>query len=113
MPKIQTIRSARFTAQDGRCYYCRQPMCTGDTAAFARRHGISKRQAKQLCVTAEHLVARSQGGDTSMQNIVAACRFCNLTRHKAPRPLSPSAYSKHVQKRLAGGGWHGLSIAVP
>jgi len=32
-------------------------------------------------VTAEHLVARMDGGKDTRQNIVAACRRCNEMRH--------------------------------
>ncbi len=43
-----------------------------------------------------------------MHNIVAACWFCNISRHRAKQPLSPYLYGKKVRARLAKGKWHGF-----
>ena len=34
-----------------------------------------------LATTADHIIRRSQGGDSSMENLRAACRPCNSRRH--------------------------------
>lgn len=98
-------RIAAATAQGFLCIYCRLPMCEGDTHAFARRYGLSLRQALLLRCTAEHLRARQDGGGDSQANIAAACAHCNALRHRARDPLSPLAFAVHVQHRLNRGAW--------
>lgn len=105
------IRARKMQAQLGRCHYCRQPMWTGDAAEFCKRYRMKHRRAWRHECTAEHLYARSEGGSDSDDNIVAACRYCNWTRHRSPSPLSPNAYARKVRKQLKAGGWHGF-VAV-
>ncbi len=103
--KIQIYRRQAFQRQQGRCFYCSVSMwllspteLTGSTAehpAYAR-----------LRCTAEHLVARCDGGGNSSGNIVAACAHCNATRHKRKRPPVPCVYRKQVLARVRRGGWH-------
>jgi 5-methylcytosine-specific restriction endonuclease McrA len=57
---------------------------------------------------AEHLKARSEGGNDHPENIVAACQFCNQTRHKRKQPLAPEEYRRMIHRRLAQGRWHSL-----
>lgn len=92
MPRIQKLRDRCFDRQGGRCYYCQQPMWLADPGAFARIHGLSSAQTARLQASAEHLIARSDGGKDSEVNVVAACVFCNRQRHShrtraAPTPL--------------------------
>lgn len=92
--KIQRSRQIAFNRQGGKCYYCGLRMwlygATGPT---------------QLLCTAEHLIARSEGGTKALSNIVAACRHCNQTRHKRKNPPPPDRYQTEVQRRIARGGW--------
>jgi hypothetical protein len=69
--------------------------------------GTSLAGAKRfLLCTAEHLIAKSEGGTDTASNIAAACMFCNQARHKAKHPLSPEDYRNHVQRRIRRGRWH-------
>ncbi|MGJ8586783.1 MAG: HNH endonuclease [Yoonia sp.] len=72
---------------------------------FAKRYALKKGQLTFFRATAEHLKARSEGGENSRNNIVAACKFCNETRHKAKVPLSPPQYRAKIECRLAKGRW--------
>ncbi|WP_375542839.1 HNH endonuclease [Aliiroseovarius crassostreae] len=80
-------------------------MWLGSSENFCSTHSISRRLASLYQCTAEHLVAASEGGPTSPTNIVAACKYCNSTRHRAKRPLSPDAYKNQVRSRLKMGKW--------
>jgi 5-methylcytosine-specific restriction endonuclease McrA len=111
--KLKKIVSKRFVDQSGLCFYCTQPMWIEDGAGFARQHGISQKRARALQATAEHLVARSDGGNDSYDNVVAACRFCNEHRHRPRQPLPPERHLPKVRKRLKAGAWHGLRLGVP
>ncbi|PKP97485.1 MAG: restriction endonuclease [Alphaproteobacteria bacterium HGW-Alphaproteobacteria-13] len=110
MNKIAKIRENRLIQQKGRCCYCQQPMWANNPAKFARKHRISGKQARFLQATAEHLTPRSEGGKDRKANIAAACWFCNTRRHRAKQALSPDLYRRKVQKRMAGGKWHGLRL---
>nr|WP_238587784.1 HNH endonuclease [Caenimonas sp. SL110] len=68
--------------------------------------GYTRRQARQLQCTAEHLVPRCEGGGDNQSNIVAACRRCNQARHKRSDPPSPERFVQIVQARLARDRWH-------
>jgi 5-methylcytosine-specific restriction endonuclease McrA len=54
---------------------------------FAEKYGISELAATRFQCTAEHLKARSDGGSNDTNNIVAACYFCNHTRHTRKNPM--------------------------
>lgn len=106
MPK-STCR-ARDTAarhQNLHCYYCGLPMWSSDPAAFIAKYGITRRQALQLQCTAEHLIARCQGGSGGVSNIVAACSYCNRKRHARTYPRGPAAYRCLVERRILHGRW--------
>lgn len=105
---LQKIRTQKYEAQGGRCYYCERLMWTDCARVFAGRFGISVRKAAQLRCTAEHLVARCDGGRVSDGNIAAACLHCNSTRHRAKRPLSPDAFKRKAQARVTCGRWFQL-----
>ena len=104
--QLTKYRLQAFNNQNGACYYCNAPMWLERVGSFATKHGISERQAHHLRCTAEHLIARQDGGPNSRNNIVAACRFCNETRHKRRNPLSPKKYASLIADRLNRGKWH-------
>ena len=104
---IAHYRAQAYAAQHGRCFYCHVEMCNGHPAPFAQSHGISIAQAQLLECTAEHLIARKDGGRNTRENIVAACRTCNNRRHLRKRPLPPDLHRARVQRAMARGRWHG------
>jgi hypothetical protein len=69
------------------------------------------RQTRHLRCTAEHLKARADGGSDRSDNIVAACIYCNLRRHRPRSPLSPPEYQAHVRRRMQQGKW--LAAVLP
>ena len=104
---VVRLRQAAFSLQNGRCLYCDSLMWLDDAGDFATRHRLSRRQARWLQATAEHLVARCDGGGNA-DNIAAACRWCNWMRHRRRIPSqapSPTAYQSLVKRRLAQGKW--------
>jgi hypothetical protein len=107
---LQRIRYQAFQRQNGRCYYCRYPIWEDSPINFLHRYGLSTRQASQLRSTAEHLFPRSIGGASTCANIVAACAFCNRTRHRCKRPLKSGAYRRRVQQRAQDGSWHSFRV---
>jgi HNH endonuclease len=104
---IQILRSrdTAFQRQHGRCYYCDFPMWRQSLVSVPA-------ELRRFECTAEHLVPASQGGEEDEGNIVAACRFCNQTRHKSKHALAPPKYREHVQKRLWKGRWHPLATRI-
>lgn len=82
---LRSLRRRACREQDGRCFYCLQPM-THD-------------------VTAEHLVARMDGGKDTRGNIVAACRRCNESRHALFPGVAPDpeTYQSFVLLMAAAG----------
>jgi 5-methylcytosine-specific restriction endonuclease McrA len=108
--RVQNIRKAKFIEQQGQCYYCFQPMWEKNGEDFAVMHGLSASQVKRLRSTAEHLVAQQNGGCDTRQNIVAACTYCNRTRHKTRRPKTSTDYAQMVRKKLCKGKWHGIKL---
>ncbi|MBU0557108.1 MAG: HNH endonuclease [Alphaproteobacteria bacterium] len=110
MKKLTRLRLDAFAKQRGRCAYCRQPMWTRDAGTFAKRFHLSLRQALRLQATAEHLIPRWEGGADIPSNIVAACRFCNWTRHRSPDPLPWPKYGEKVAARMSAHRWHGIAL---
>lgn len=104
------IRNRQMKAQGGLCFYCEQPMWLQDINGFCARHTISRNQALSLKCTAEHLVARMDGGVDADSNIVAACHYCNQARHRASVPLSPPDFKQEALRLLTVGKWHGLVL---
>jgi hypothetical protein len=103
--KLRTLRENAMQTQGGLCFYCRQPMWSDRAETHVQRFGLPPRKAEWFQCTAEHLLARCEGGGDQAGNIVAACRFCNWTRHRARRPLEPIRYAARVRSRMATGGW--------
>lgn len=103
-------RSVAFNRQSGFCHYCGQPMWQKNLQQFASRFGIPLGLAKRFQLTGEHLVAHKDGGTTSRSNIVAACSFCNRTRHVMKTVLDPEQFKRHVQKRMGKGQWHPVRL---
>ncbi|MCU4492630.1 HNH endonuclease [Acinetobacter guillouiae] len=107
---IQKHRNQAFILQYGLCFYCHQPMWISENTSFISKYRLKPRKANLLQCTAEHLKARQDGGSNSAKNIVAACKFCNNTRHKSKNALDPELYGKHVRKRLLNNNWHQIII---
>lgn len=63
------LRLRAYNAQGGLCHWCKQPM----------KRDCGPTDPRLL--TADHLVPLYAGGKTQPDNIVAACRHCNNTRH--------------------------------
>jgi len=103
---IPKNRLLAFERQKGRCYYCDVPMWYEKLPEFAGNYGIRESQAKRFQCTAEHLLARQDGGTDERKNIVAACYFCNSTRHRPSKALSPVEYRKKVLRRVRRQKWH-------
>jgi 5-methylcytosine-specific restriction endonuclease McrA len=80
-------------------------MWEADAANFALAVGTTRKQARLLQCTAEHLVVKSEGGKDVATNIVAACRYCNVRRHKAKNPLPAQAMVGRVRRLVAQGRW--------
>ncbi|MFL6579450.1 MAG: HNH endonuclease [Burkholderiales bacterium] len=105
----KSLRHARFIAaqrQSNRCYYCNVPMWEDLPPTNFLQFTKSPKQTNRLRCTGEHLRARADGGHKAAGNIVAACAFCNRTRHRAKRPLDPDAYRQRVGLRMSKGRWH-------
>lgn len=103
-------RQAAYIQQDSRCYYCNQPMWLGNPDDFTRRFNLKESQCRKLQCTAEHLHAWKDGGGNGRQNIVAACLYCNQSRHKRRKEMAPQAFKAHVQMRLSARRWHGIIL---
>lgn len=85
-------------------------MWENDLQSFISQYKINPSKASLLKSTAEHLNARKDGGKDAKFNIVAACKYCNNTRHKSKKALSPTAYKQHVHKRLINNKWHQIRL---
>lgn len=80
-------------------------MWLDDIHAFLARYPLTHRQALLRKCTAEHLQPKQDGGGAGRVNIVAACAFCNHTRHRAHVALDATRYARKVRTRLAKGAW--------
>lgn len=109
MSRLQKARLLAFTYQNHRCYYCGFPMWLNSLKELPLPRGYKGILPRLKC-TAEHLIARQDGGGDSRDNIVAACHWCNQKRHSRYRPLDPVRYRQHVQKRVGKGAWHPLPL---
>ena len=107
---ISKFRSIAFRKQGGRCFYCRQPMWVIEPNEILSTYKITSSKINLLKCTAEHLTAVKDGGETTKNNIVAACWFCNQRRHKRKTNPSPKQYKQMVQSRLGNGRWHGINL---
>lgn len=105
-PTLRKNRLKAFLAQSGRCFYCSAEMWADHSEQFISKHGLNHREAQRFRCTAEHLRPRCDGGGNSCGNIVAACWFCNVTRHRLKSAPEPIEFARHVRKRLRKGQWH-------
>lgn len=77
------FRVEAWIAQEGKCQYCHEPI-------------------KRAAATADHKVARINGGTTKRENIKAACVACNKTKGN----LSEGAYLKKIKSPAPGDNLH-------
>lgn len=107
LSRLMILRHNAFKKQDGFCYYCEHPMWEREKKLkkFADKHQMSISEAGKYKCTAEHLVARCDGGKDKKSNIVAACLFCNGERHRMQNPPDHIEYKKIVIKRIDKGAW--------
>lgn len=108
MTPLAKARLRAFIAQKGRCYYCGAPMWLNSLTSFCTEFELPASVAARLQCTAEHLVAKQDGGRDDGSNIVAACLHCNRLRHAFRPTTAPTAqkYAKRVAARIASGRWH-------
>ncbi|WP_223248297.1 HNH endonuclease [Sulfurirhabdus autotrophica] len=81
-------------------------MWSENPTEFITKCGITRRQAKDLQCTGEHLEAHKDGGTVVQSNIAAACRICNQGRHRRKVAPSPDSYKQLVSSRMAKKRWH-------
>ncbi|WP_338523640.1 HNH endonuclease [Pseudomonas batumici] len=110
---IARARAYAFYRQEGRCCYCDYPMYVTSPQKYAQLYGCSHRQALQMQCTAEHLVAKCEGGSNRASNIAAACKLCNLRRHQGKVALPSQAYRELVQSKVLEGRWHPFRLLGP
>ncbi len=96
---LALLRESALRRQGGTCFYCGLPIWDVEPESFRRRVGLSKGQVTPLRATAEHLIARQDGGRDTPESVVAACIHCNRTRHRCKRPMGPLVLRERVQKR--------------
>lgn len=105
-------RHSAFLAQSGHCFYCGLPMWESSPDELSGAFGISPALLHRLKCTAEHLLARRDGGGHSAANIVAACLHCNQTRHRMQPALDHEKYRALVQRQRMNGVWHRKSVVA-
>lgn len=98
-------RTQAFVQQSGRCFYCDALMWTSHPKNFAKTYGLTKLEARQFRCTAEHKLARQDGGPDTAENIAAACLRCNHSRHTVPEALDALRYRDFVAQRICAGDW--------
>jgi 5-methylcytosine-specific restriction endonuclease McrA len=86
--KVRFSRVNVLTRDGFRCQYCGEKLPARDS-------------------TFDHVVPRSQGGETSWTNIVTACRGCNSRKgNRTPEQAGMTLLSRPVRpKSLPGGLW--------
>lgn len=99
--KLQKLRNEAAEAQQWLCCYCGLPM-GGEGSPWRR---VLEQLGKAFEASAEHLVARCEGGGDARGNIAAAHGRCNLRRHRRRRAMTPERYATFVRRRIGGGGW--------
>lgn len=111
--QLRRLRQHAFEKQNHHCYYCQYPMWDSDFQGFSHIQKIPLRLAKYLRCTAEHLVARRDGGQNTADNIVAACVWCNSMRHSHRPNKAPDAatYRRRVLKLISLGRGHPLALS--
>jgi HNH endonuclease len=104
--RLHKSRSSAYEKQQGYCCYCNARMWINNLESFAREHGLTEKQARLFKCTAEHLLAKQDGGGDAIENIAAACWFCNSRRHYSKKPRSPEGFKTYVDQRMKAGRWH-------
>lgn len=99
-------RARKSREQEGCCHYCGFPMWSKGAAAFAKRYNLSAKEAALFKCTLEHLEARCDGGTSRLENVVAACLWCNWRRHHSGPVLPADRYLLRVRRRVAKKRWH-------
>jgi len=111
MKQLCKLRNAAFHRQQGRCYYCDQPMWLDSSEEFMAQYGFTRREALCLQCTTEHCVPKRAGGRDDVRNIVAACWRCDNRRERGRAKDLPSAdFRVQVRRRVARGRWHERSV---
>lgn len=59
-----------FNRENGLCYYCKVPL----------NRGADDFNRDKNRFTIDHIISRKNGGDNSIDNIVACCRSCNCRK---------------------------------
>ena len=110
MKKTYLQRRTRTRAcrrQAGHCIYCECLMWQGSNIdAFCAQHDLDPEHAQQLRCTAEHLLARCDGGSNAASNIAAACLYCNLKRHACRKAKASHNYARYVRAQMRKNQWH-------
>ena len=97
-------RESAFHAQNGQCYYCGCAMLKPQFANFIATDVAQQFDRQRMC-TAEHLQARTDGGTDARKNLVAACWYCNTTRHSRYGGKRPREYRAVVRRQVMAGVW--------
>lgn len=104
--RLRAARLAAYLSQGGFCCYCSCPTWLTAPQRFGACYGLTEEETRKLQATAEHLVARCDGGGDEPGNIACACVTCNTGRHACKRPLTAERYLLYVVERMARGAWH-------
>lgn len=107
---LKKIRERAFESQEGKCFYCEFPMWLADPSTHPLWTPTLEGPLRRLQCTAEHKQARMDGGSDARLNVVAACRFCNMARHRRPQPLSARRFKMLVDSRIRQGKWHSAQL---
>lgn len=99
---ISRLRDAAFKKQKGLCYYCK---CKMSLAVRPTEFKHSNLVPPITECTAEHLQARRDGGADIPRNVVAACRYCNQSRHAKYGGKRPKNFRLEVCQAVEKGSW--------
>ena len=107
MANIKKLRKSAFLKQNGCCFYCGHPIWeSGQVSLFAQSYPLPPRLLELCQSTAEHLRARQDGGKDCRNNIAAACKHCNASRHlgRTGQAPSPNKYKSQIRAQIKQ--WH-------
>ena len=109
MSRLTKLRTRAFFAQQCRCIYCNLPIWEEPyKERFAAALGVPPARLHFLRSSAEHLVARQDGGPDAAANVAAACWWCNWKRHahRSASAPGPMQFRAEVQRLMAARLWH-------